>query len=230
MLPPGVVCDNCNNYFSRELEKPLLEADYFNQARFRWDILNKKGTVPRVRGIHFDSGMEIEISKTSNGLSVNTYRESDEKKFIDTLLHKEQGKLIIPIGRNSNKYLFSRFLGKVALEALALRVLDVPNGLDDVVNKIELDEIRNFVRQGNIQKSSWPFSERIIYPENAIFEENQTEFYVLHEFTFLYTEKNELYLILAIFGIEYAINLGGPVIEGYSQWLDQQKGRSPLYS
>ena len=30
-------------------------------------------------------------------------------------------------------------------------------------------------------------------------------------------------------GIEYAINLGGPIIEGYDFWLKKNKDKSPLY-
>ena len=30
-------------------------------------------------------------------------------------------------------------------------------------------------------------------------------------------------------GIEYAINLGGPFIEGYEVWLKKNKNKSPLY-
>lgn len=34
ILRPGIVCDKCNNYFAREVEKPLLDTQYFIQARF----------------------------------------------------------------------------------------------------------------------------------------------------------------------------------------------------
>jgi hypothetical protein len=38
ILLSGVVCDKCNNYFGLKVEKPLLETDYFKQARFRNSI------------------------------------------------------------------------------------------------------------------------------------------------------------------------------------------------
>ena len=35
VLPPGVVCDTCNNYFARKVEGPLLETHWFRHARSR---------------------------------------------------------------------------------------------------------------------------------------------------------------------------------------------------
>ncbi len=37
------------------------------------------------------------------------------------------------------------------------------------------------------------------------------------------------YLVLVIFGVEYCINMGGPEIEGYLEWLKQHNFESPLY-
>lgn len=42
ILPRGVVCDSCNNYFSIKIEKPLLEMPYFVSVRHRNGIRNKK--------------------------------------------------------------------------------------------------------------------------------------------------------------------------------------------
>jgi hypothetical protein len=36
--------------------------------------------------------------------------------------------------------------------------------------------------------------------------------------------------VLAIFGLELTINLGGPNIEGYERWLVENENASPLYS
>ena len=49
------------------------------------------------------------------------------------------------------------------------------------------------------------------------------------EADFLFTELGEVYFIIVMHGIEYAINLGGPIIEGYNFWLKKNKNKSPLY-
>jgi len=35
--------------------------------------------------------------------------------------------------------------------------------------------------------------------------------------------------VIAIFGLELTINMGGPEIGGYSKWLDEHVNISPLY-
>jgi hypothetical protein len=41
--------------------------------------------------------------------------------------------------------------------------------------------------------------------------------------------ENECYFVLAIFGVEYVINIAGPSIDGYRQWLKENNEKSPLY-
>jgi hypothetical protein len=51
----------------------------------------------------------------------------------------------------------------------------------------------------------------------------------VHEYDILITDANEWYFVLALFGLEFAINIGGPDIDLYVRWLDQHEGVSPLY-
>jgi len=53
---------------------------------------------------------------------------------------------------------------------------------------------------------------------------------VVHEFDFLITSTQEYYFVLVIFGQELTINIGGPDIKGYLQWLNKNGERSPLYT
>ena len=38
----------------------------------------------------------------------------------------------------------------------------------------------------------------------------------------------QLYFVIAIWGVEYVINMGSPEIEGYYEWLKLKANRSPL--
>src|SRR5229473_3930495 len=51
VLPRGVVCDGCNNYFARKVEGPLLETPWFRHVRSRQWIGNKRGYVPPMSGV-----------------------------------------------------------------------------------------------------------------------------------------------------------------------------------
>ncbi|MFM8360173.1 MAG: hypothetical protein ACKOET_16625, partial [Verrucomicrobiota bacterium] len=60
-------------------------------------------------------------------------------------------------------------------------------------------------------------------------EDGATHYELLHEFDLFYTETMELYFALAILGVEFVINLGGPVLDGYEKWLRKHNYASPLY-
>ena len=47
---------------------------------------------------------------------------------------------------------------------------------------------------------------------------------------FLVTENQEWFFVFVLFGLELRINLGGPEIDGYVNWLNKHKHVSPLES
>lgn len=227
-LPLGVVCDDCNNYFGLKVEKPLLDSDYFRQIRARNQISNKESRVPTINGILLPGVIPIEMMWDKEGHSIFPTRERDTSKLINLIHNTQKGELIIPILERPDEQLMSRFLAKLALETLASRFLAVPDGLNEVIDKSELDELRHYARFGSPQ-NSWPYYTRNLYPEGKLFPEGIEIFEVLHEYNLLYTESHELYLVVVILGIEYVLNMGGPEIDGYLEWLKQHNFRSPLY-
>jgi hypothetical protein len=228
ILPRGVVCDNCNSYFGLKVEKPLLDSDYFRQARSRNLIYNKESRVPSISGVLLPGFIPIEMMWDKEGHSIFPTRERDTSKLINVLRYIQKGELIVPIMERPEEHLMSRFLAKTALEVLASRFLAVPGGLGEVIDKSELDELRHYARFGAPPKF-WPFDTRVVYPEGKMFVEGTQRYEVLHEYTLLYTESSELHLVVAILGIEYVINMGEPEIDGYIEWLKQYGFKSPLY-
>ena len=232
-LPPGWVCDLCNNYFSRKVEKLFLEKYYSVESRFRMMIANKKGRYPILQGVHLQSLSKIDLS----------YKDDDPRKGIEIgfsergqhRLHEmkpgEQGTLVVPhMPKPCNDTTTARFIAKVGLEVLAFRLKDVPGANEELVGKPELDEIRVYARRG-FPQIVWPIGLRQIYSEKFLFSDGMAPPYeVLHEFDVLCTPSSEYYAVSAIFGWEYVINLGGPEIDGYQQWLERNDRRSPLYS
>lgn len=115
------------------------------------------------------------------------------------------------------------------MEVLTDRVMKTPGWEEAVVFRQELDEARRFARYGEPGKH-WPFHRRRIYPEQHRFRSGTSgDYEVLHEFTLLYTEDQQLYAVIAILGVEYAINLANPSIESYQAWLGRNGDASPLY-
>lgn len=231
VLPPGVVCDRCNAYFSIKVEKPLLETPYFRDMCYRGRIRNKQGNPPRVQGIHLQGLAPVDLipDMNGNGASICASRENDEKRLVETIRELTRFTIVVPVPVEPDQQLLSRFLAKVAIESLALKLFDVAGGIREVAEKSELGPLREYARRGT-HGSFWPYHSRSLYPPDFLFMESESEPYeVLHEWTFLYTEGYELYFVLALFGIEYAINMSGPYIDGYKQWLTEKSDNSPLY-
>ena len=148
VLPVGAVCDGCNQYFARKVERQLLESPMFRQLRAAMNVPNKRNRIP-------------------------------------ALIQKEWTKL--PEYRQ-----MGRFLAKVGLEVLALKTLSVPGWNDELVDQAALDELRRFARYN--EGVDWPFTVRTLHPVNAVFNDEEGSFQLLHEFDILLTHSSEAYL------------------------------------
>src|SRR5262249_2379214 len=146
-----------------------------------------------------------------------------------TLLSARNGTLIVAAENTPpNDHVVSRFLAKAALEAMALLGLRGGLGLDELIDHPQLDLLRDYARKGN-PRTSWAYSVRRIYDPDKAWTDPDGIHQRIHEHDFLVTEGNEWFFVLAIFGLEFAINLGGPEIDGYHDWLTKHDHVSPLY-
>ena len=113
---------------------------------------------------------------------------------------------------------------------MAHRLLPIPDANTEVAFKKELEELRNLVRW-NRSQGTWPISIRRIYSEDCRFLSGDgTPYQVLHEFDILVTPEGEYYIVLAVFGVEYVMNLGGPELDSFEKWLEDNNNASPLYA
>ena len=237
VLPPGWVCDGCNNYLSRKVEAPFMNSEYGRRARFEMQIPSRKGRIPIVGGFHVQSRTMVDLCTDADGLSIFASHGEDEARFIDALRAHSQGTLYVPIsGEPELSYETARFIGMIALEVLAYRRIDVDEWNEELVHKKELDELRDYVRRGR-PGFIWPVHVRRIYPaDHQFFDKLDPEYQVLHEWDILVIpsvenpDAGEFYAVIAILGVEYTINLGGPELEGYSVWLKRNNNRSFLYT
>jgi hypothetical protein len=212
ILSKGWVCDSCNNYFARKVEKPFLENHWAVESRFRIHVPNKKGRYPVIQGVHLQTLSKIQLSYKDHdpreGIEVD-FPERARSRLL-SMKSGEIGTLILPHEPEpSIDITAARFLAKMGIEVLAFRLKDITGANEELVRMRELDQIRTYARYGQPQ-TVWPFSLRRIYPENFVFADGSNPPYeVLHEFDVLYTRRSECYAVIAIFGWEYAINLGG---------------------
>lgn len=166
VLAKGIVCDSCNNYFARKIEKPVLEMSYFKSLRGRKFIENKKGKIPKIFGLTKNKESIDIIFIPDESYDKTEIIISDKRIFDSIKSHNKIYVPIIPEPPRDNVYI-SKFIGKIALEALARRVLTAEGWQDDFVDNEGLDGLRYFVRYGK-GYALWPYSVRRIYGENKI--------------------------------------------------------------
>lgn len=220
VLPPGVVCDKCNNYFASKVEKPFLELPAVQQLRFEQNVLSKRQRIPPGFGM-LDLGAPIELIRDHEGLSI-VAPEGVKDPFGKTGTLYIPTRLPIPAG-----VVASRFLAKVGLEAFAHR--NPPEKSEGLVYDTQLDPLREHARRG--RHPEWPIHVRTIYDQDSMWTDGTgAPYQLIHEFDFLVTDQSEIYFVLCLFGSELVINCGGPELEGYVRWLEAHNGESPLYS
>lgn len=226
VLPKGIVCDKCNNYFALKIEKPVLEMDFFRDLRHRNKIKSKKGIIPK--GKAFIPIVEKDAEVSIEGNEIVIFLDGTSCDMV------KEGKIknvLIPIIKDIPKdnVFVSRFLIKVGFEMLANRILiENKENQNLFVSESGFDIIRNYTRY-NHKRENWVYNVRRIYDEDEkFFSKNGKSVDMLFESDFLVTADKELYFIIAIKGIEFVINMAGSSIEGYLFWL-KENNISPLY-
>ena len=231
VLPRGVVCDTCNNYFARKVEGPLLATAWARHIRSRQWVPNKRGIIPPMDGIVPGARMNANVWLNGTNLTVSGRNEGEDRALAEAIQTGRAKSVYIPIIEEIDQRLMSRFLAKVELEVLAERLVSVEGWNEEIVEKEALDPLRRFARVGDYPEK-WPFSRRRIYGEEDVHGDG---FQVLHEFTILCEPRPgptnlDLYVVVCIFGEEFAINMGEPEIANYQRWLTAHNGKSPLYT
>lgn len=162
VLPKGIVCDKCNNYFANKIEKKVLELPYFKSLRGRNVIENKKGKISGIPGFIASPNIgDFEIQLNDNKIvEVNV----EGKELYERIQNGEFNQFYIPQLEQppSQNIHIAKFLGKVALEALAQSISKVDNWQTDFVENESLDPLRNFVRYGREYKF-WPYHTSLNY-------------------------------------------------------------------
>lgn len=114
-LPPGFVCDSCNQYFGSKVESKVISEPPFIVERLGYVVKSKKGRVPKYKvqpGLHIAaSGFKDLFLVIAEEDYVEQYRTIDNNPFWLT------------VAKGSAFYL-SRFLLKIGLESLVGTQLD----------------------------------------------------------------------------------------------------------
>jgi hypothetical protein len=231
VLPPGVVCDKCNNYFARKVEHPVLNHSWMRNLRAWHQVPNKKGKSPSLLG-HI-AGTEIAVGMRrgpDGGIQLTPERLSDAGMVTQVIGDGFERPVIFTIADDDPPQVeMSRFLCKMALEAVAELFVSGPGGVARLVDEPYFDNIRTYARYG-VTFKDWPFSQRRIYPIDTLMRHPDTNEWVQAGFGcgLFMNGRLETFFAFVMYGVEFVVNVGGPSIQGYKEWLRENNDISPI--
>jgi hypothetical protein len=191
--------------------------------------------MPKLVGTHFGTDIEIglrvakaEDKFTFGPYSVTPERDSDRKHLFESLsANPNDTGFGFILDETPPPILMSRFLAKMALEA-HWRAFH-PDAIDQFIDEPHYDRIRNWARRGD-NYGEWPFFSRTIFPQETLMLHPDTSAWVQAGFGFrlFLTKRRETFFAFCLYGKEFVINVGGPSIKGYEEWLRDNNDTSPL--
>lgn len=230
ILPAGIVCDKCNNYFARRVEQPVLNHSWMRNVRAWEQVPNKKGTYPSLVGHIAGTNIAVNMRRSSSGmLHLNTEKGNDMSALSEVIINGFEQPLIFTVNDDPPQREMSRFLCKMAYEAVAELFCESPQGPYHLSNEPFFDNVREYARYGNNFKE-WPFSQRRVFPHDTLMQHPLTNEWVQAGFGFglFMNRRQETFFCFIFYGIEFVINVGGPSISGYNEWVDEHAGISPM--
>lgn len=234
VLPRGAVCDRCNNYFARKVEGPLLAHVSFRNLRAWYQVPTKRGVRPSLYGFIAGTDIDVGVRVGAGGqLEIKPERGRNQSRLEEHLRQAHAGAAssayIFPRDFDPPVREMSRFMAKMALEAVALRFSRDPLLIEKLVDEPYYDPIRAWARSGD-SPVAWPIHHRRIFPEEALMAHPTTGEWVQAGFGYdlFLTKRRETYFAFCLYGYEFVINVGGPSIQGYQEWLADHEQCSPL--
>lgn len=243
-LPLGTVCDKCNHYFGTKIEKPFIELDEIANIRFNTVIPGKNNSVPSIP-CTVDGKYQAKIFRRiidGKVISLLDFQNDVKEQFQFT---NGQRALItydsIPLKTNLIcSTTISRFIAMVAVESYAYKTIEAEVDIEEFIEDPIFDGIRNLARYGI--RPDWPCHIRRVYEANKTWPEiGRPDCNIVHESDFIsfgyisdedvsfQEDSTDLYFIVTIWGIEFAINMIYPTIEQYSSWLIENHNELPLH-
>ena len=226
ILKAGVVCDTCNNYFARKVEGPILNHPSMRNFRAWYQVPNKRGKSPSLHGYIAGADIDVGLSLDRIGkIQIDPKKSRNKQRVQATINEGFKEPLIIIKEMNPPKREMSRFLCKMALEHIAETSIDT----EGIVDTEFFDNIRNYARYGT-NYPEWPYNQRHIFPEKTLMQHPETNEWVQAGFgcCWFMNKRRETLFAFLFYGIEFVINVGGPSILGFKEWLKDHGNISPL--
>lgn len=163
VIPKGIICDRCNNYFAREIEKPFLNNKTINQMRSYHRIPNRKNKIPAPPVTKVNINGEYARMVFNNKKNYAIINSDDlSKETISEFFSNPPSFLSFDVNIDAlkDKYYVSRLLIKIFTEinlyySIELMKLKENNWFLAFDKKME--ELYNYVRFGDRKKKLYDY-------------------------------------------------------------------------
>ena len=207
ILGKGIVCDNCNNYFSREIEGPVQSYEDIRRLMALEDIRSKKGKRRSTTVLFGGEECQLDVTNINGeetillGISPEMVQKLYEGKLPEIALLKG-----VNFYKFKDDYLFSRFLCKIAIECLVYNFIlyDKYDEIEALVTNEIYKEIINFVRIGNRLKKPWNITAKVLH-DYMPFEKN--EYYVCKCYFDDHVDDDSIVFNIEFFGTKFSIDI-----------------------
>lgn len=150
IIPKGVICDDCNNYFAINIEKGFLAMDTISKLRSYHTISSRKGKVPDLEILFAGEKTKLEIDGKNRrcfiGLSQNTI---ERLKSNNISMFMTQG---LDLEELKNNYTVSRFLVKIFVEINLYYALQLYGEKTAIKFDEKISELVKYIRRGDKTK------------------------------------------------------------------------------
>ncbi|WP_232535888.1 MULTISPECIES: hypothetical protein [Pseudomonas] len=170
--------------------------------------------------------ININLRKCTDGSLKIIAEKLSEQKLVDAHLtnfsaESDSSPFLFKIEIDPPQKEMSRFLAMMALEALALRYVKL-GSVDVIIDDPAYDAIRRFARYGE-GVDYWPYHRQVLFSMDAQMRHPDTGQWVHAGFghDLILTPHPETYFTFLLYGVNFAINLGGPSVHGYKLWLQE---------
>ena len=195
-----------------------------------YQVPTKRGTYPSLHGHIAGTNISIGLRLDKNGrLQIEPEKARDTERVQLEVDRGLAAPFLFKIEMDPPKREMSRFLSKMALETVAETLSSDGSGPELVVGSEFFDNIREYARYGT-NYPEWPYSQRRIFPADTLMRHPKDDKWVRVGFGcgWFMSKYRETLFFFCFYGVEFVINVGGPSIRGYEEWLADHKGISPM--
>ena len=205
VLEKGVICDNCNNYFARSIEKPFLELEPIKLLRTYHYIPSRKNKIPPLNVFVNHEIANMKFDAKNNCAHIFLSPETILKicnKEVDMFFSEG-----IDIDQLKNSYVVSRFLVKVFTEICLFYGLEyqLNKNVDSffVLDK-KFEELHNYVRFEGRTKKVFDYS---VFQTKEIKPLSQDDFVASIKLNVDEDKKCWTGMVFRLFELEFVLNI-----------------------